>query len=227
MEKVVDWQGALISSWTEVWTALLRLIPSVLGAIVVFSIGLILAYWIKRLVVQVLGLVGVGKLAARVEIDKFLKKAELRVDFVELVAVIVEWIIILTFFLAAVDILGLRTVSEVLLQVLSYIPNIIAAALIFGAGYFVAGFVEKVVRAALVSVDHEAAKPVSRLVRWVILIVAFFAGVDQLKVAQALIATFFQGLTYTVVLIVGLSVGLGAKDVVAKILNDWYEKVRK
>ena len=31
----------------------------------------------------------------------------------------------------------------------------------------------------------------------------------------------------TIVLAVGLSVGLGAKDLVSKVLSDWYEKVKK
>lgn len=227
MNEVVTWQSALISSWDQVWTSILRIIPLVLGAIVVFSIGLILSYWVKRMVIQILGIVGLRKLSESLGIDSFLKKADIKLNLAELIGVVAEWILILVFFLAAVDILGLKGVSVVLTRVLSYIPNIIAAALIFGAGYFIAGFVEKIVRAALASVDHEAAKPLSKLTRWIVLVVAFFAGVDQLQIARTLIATFFQGLTYTIVLAVGISVGLGAKDVVARLLNDWYEKIRK
>jgi len=146
---------------------------------------------------------------------------------VDLLGTVFEWIIILVFFLAVVDILGLSVVSTVLAQVLGYVPNVLASALIFAAGYIVAGFVDGLVRGALASVDHDAAKPVGRLARWVIIVVAAFAAIDQLQIARNFIATFFQGLTYTIVLVVGLSVGLGAKDLVAKILNDWYEKIRK
>ena len=123
--------------------------------------------------------------------------------------------------------MGLSAVSEVLTRVLSYIPNILAASLIMGAGYFIAGLVENLVRGALSSVDHKLAKPVGKLARWFLLLVTFFAAVDQLQIARGFINTFFQGLTYTVVLVVGLSFGLGAKDLVSKILNDWYEKIRK
>ena len=59
-----------------------------------------------------------------------------------------EWIVILIFFLAVVDILGLGAVSMVLGSVLSYIPNVIAAALIIAVGYLVAGVVEGLVRGA-------------------------------------------------------------------------------
>ena len=227
MNELSSWQTALLVSWSEVWTSFVRILPSLLGAVVVFAIGLILAYWVKRLLVQGLRMVQLEKLTGMVGVDRYLAKAEIKLTFVELLGTIVEWIIVLVFFLAVVDILGLSAVSMVLAQVLGYIPNVLAAALIFAAGYFVARLVDSLVRGALVSVDHDLARPVGKLARWVILLVTFFAAVDQLQIARGLISTFFQGLTYTVVLIVGLSVGLGAKDLVAKILTDWYEKISK
>lgn len=227
MNAFSSWQTALLVSWAEVWTSFVRVLPSLLGAIIIFTIGMILAYWAKRLIVQGLGLVQFEKLSGLVGVEKYLAKAEIKLTFVELLGSIVKWIIILVFFLAVVDIMGLSAVSLVLANVIGYIPNVLAAALIFAAGYFVAGVVDSLVRGALVSVDHDLARPVGRLSRWVILVVAFFAAVDQLQIARGLISTFFQGLTYTVVLIVGLSVGLGAKDLVSKILTDWYEKIRK
>lgn len=225
MNALSSWQAALIASWGQVWVSFLGILPSLLGAIIVFAVGLILAYWAKRLILEVLRLVRLEKLTASAGIDQYLRKADIKLSFVELLAVIVEWLIILVFFLAVVEILGLTVVSQVLVRVLGYIPNVIAAALIFAAGYIVAGLAGSLVRGALASVDHDIAKPIGRLARWVILVVAFLAAVDQLQIAQGLIATFFQGLTYTIVLIVGLSVGLGAKDLIAKILNSWYEKI--
>ena len=227
MNAFSSWQSALLVSWSEVWISFARILPSLLGAIVVFAIGMVLAYWVKRLIVQGLKVIQLEKFSGLVGIDRYLAKAEIKLTFAELLGTIIEWIIVLVFFLAVVDILGLSGVSMVLARVLGYIPNVLAAALIFAAGYFVARLVDTLVRGALVSVDHELAKPVGRLARWVILVVTFFAAVDQLQIARGLISTFFQGLTYTIVLVVGLSVGLGAKDLVSKILTDWYEKIRK
>ncbi len=227
MNGVSIWQSALIASWGEVWSSVLSIFPRILGAIVVFSIGLVLAFWVKRLVTEVLKLVKLEKLAKTVGIDEYLTKADIKLNPVDLLATLVEWMIILVFFLAVVDILGLSVVSTVLTRVLGYIPNVVAAALIFAAGYIVAGLVDGLVRGALASVDHDVAKPVGKLAKWLILVVAAFAAIDQLQIARNLIATFFQGLTYTIVLVVGLSVGLGAKDLVSRVLTDWYEKIRK
>ena len=221
------WKSALASSWTQVWSSFFGVLPTILGAIIVFSIGLMLAYWTKRLTIGFLKVIKLEKMSNQVGLEKFLKKADIKLSFTDILGTFVEWVIILVFFLSAVDILGLSVVSEVLTRVLSYIPNILAASLILGAGYFIAGLVENLVRGALSSVDHKLAKPVAKLARWFLLIVTFFAAIDQLQIARGLISTFFQGLTYTIVLVIGLSVGLGAKDLVSRILNDWYEKIKK
>jgi len=224
---LATWQSALIASWQEVWLSFLGILPSILGAIVIFAIGLIIAYWAKKLVIESLKLIQTDKLIKSAGIDKYLAKAEIKYTFIELLGTIVEGLIILVFFLAVVDILGLSVVSQVLVSVLAFLPNVLAAVLIFAVGYIVAGVVDGLVRGALASVDHAIAKPLGKFARWLILIIAFFAAVSELQIAQGLIATFYQGLTYTLVLAVGLSVGLGAKDVVAKILDDWYEKLKK
>jgi hypothetical protein len=221
------WQEALITSWAEVWSSFVSILPTLLGAVVIFAVGLIIAYWAKRLIIEVLRLAQLEKLTKSAGVDRYLEKADIKMSFVELLGLLVEWLVILVFFIAVVDILGLSSVSMVLFNVLAYIPNVIAAVLIFAAGYIVGGLADGIVRGALASVDHDVAKPLGRLARWLIVVVAFFAAVDQLQIARGLIATFFQGLTYTIVLVVGLSVGLGAKDLVSKVLDDWYRKISK
>ena len=227
MNTLFGWQSALLFSWSEVWSSFLSILPNILGAILVFAIGLILAYWVKRLIMEVLRLVRLEKLTQSAGIDRYLSKADIKLSFIELLGTIAEWLVILVFFLAVVDILGLSIVSQVLLGVLAYIPNILAAILILAAGYIVGGLVDGLVRGALVSIDHKIAKPLGKLAHYLIVVIAFFAAVDQLQIARGLVTTFFQGLTYTVVLVVGLSVGLGAKDLVSKILTGWYDKVSK
>lgn len=190
MNNVSSWQQALVLSWGKVWTSFLSTLPTILGAILVFAIGLVMAYWVKRLVRELLRVVKLEKLSESLGIESYLKKAEISLNFSDLLATIVEWLVILVFFLAAVDILGLSVVSSVLAQVLGYIPNILAAALIFGAGFFVAGLVDNLVRGALVSVDHDAAKPIGKLARWVVMLVTFLQLLINCRLLRDLLQPF-------------------------------------
>lgn len=223
----LSWQQALLEAWQPIWSSFIGFLPTFFGAVIVFVIGLLVAHWARRLVESILKAVGFQELAKKIGAENFWKKAEIKMTTIQIVGALVKWFIILVFFIAAVDILGLTAVSTVLTVFLGYIPNVISAALIFAVGFFVANLVEGLVKGALATVDHEAAKPVGKLSRWVVLVVAFFAAISELKVAQGLTETFFTGLTWTIVLAVGLAVGLGAKDVVAKMLGDWYDKLKK
>lgn len=209
--------------WLLVFEASLKLF----WAIVVFAIGLALGSWVQVLVVKLLRFARVENLSKTIGAEKVLKKAEINLSLVDLVAIVLRWLVVLIFFLSALDILGLSSVSQVLFSILGYLPSIVAAIFVLVLGYLVANLVEKLVKGAVLSLDKNIAKPLSVLARWLILLIAFFAALDQLKIAQTLISTFFQGLTYTFVLAVGLSFGLGAKDLVSRILNEWYDKLNK
>ncbi|MDO8452794.1 MAG: hypothetical protein Q7S79_03525 [bacterium] len=227
MPLLQTWQEALLISWSQVVASFASFIPSFVGAIVIFVVGILVATWGRRLIEEVMRAVRLEDLSKSAGFSDYLRRAEIKMTATELVGSLVKWLLLLIFFIAAVDVLKLPVVSSVLAGVLAYVPNVLAAALIFGAGFFVANLVDGLVRGAFASIDHEAARPVGRLARWVVLVVSFFAAVDQLQIAQSLIDTFFQGLTWTLVLVVGLSVGLGSKDLVSKILDDWYKRLHK
>jgi len=215
--------NSTIGVWSLVFDASLKLF----WAIVVFAIGLALGSWVQVLVTKLLRILKAENLSKTIGADKILGRAEIKLSLVDLVAMALRWLVVLVFFLSALDILGLSSVSQVLFSILGYLPSIAAAIFVLVLGYLVANLVEKLVKGAILSLDKNIAKPLSVFARWLILLIAFFAALDQLKIAQTLISTFFQGLTYTFVLAVGLSFGLGAKDLVSRILNEWYDKLNK
>ncbi|HUS52125.1 MAG TPA: hypothetical protein VMX77_01510 [Candidatus Bathyarchaeia archaeon] len=223
----INWQEALLNAWQPIWAAFTGFLPRFVGALVVFVIGLLIASWLKRLVEAALKMVHFQEFSKKIGAEAFWKRAEIKLTTIQIIGLFVKWFIILVFFIATVDILGLTAVSVVLTSFLAFIPNVVSAALIFGAGFIVAGLVEGLIKGALTTVEHEAAKPVGKLARWAVIVIAFFAAISELKVAQELVETFFTGLTWTIVLAVGLAIGFGTKDVVAKILNDWYDKLKK
>ena len=227
MEILSIWEQSLLTAWGDLSVRLLVFLPVFLGSLLVFVIGVMIAGWLEQLVTHFLKLVKFSDVTKTAGIDGFLKKADVQLDSSALLAVAIRWLIILVFFVAAANILGLTAVTRVLDSLISYIPKVVSAALIIAAGVFVANLVEGLVKGALATVDHGHAKPLAHLARWVVLVVATLAAVNELQIAQTLITTFFQGLTWTVTLAVGLAVGLGSKELVSQLLRDWYDKLKK
>ena len=57
-----------------------------------------------------------------------------------------------------------------------------------------------------------------------IMVFAVLAALAQLKIAESFINTLFTGFVAMLALGLGLSLGLGSKDLVGRILNKWYDK---
>ncbi|HUV47324.1 MAG TPA: hypothetical protein VMW29_04265, partial [Candidatus Bathyarchaeia archaeon] len=61
---------------------------------------------------------------------------------------------------------------------------------------------------------------------YLIVIFASLAAINELKIAQALVNSLFIGFVAMLALGIGLALGLGAKDLVSRVLNEWYDNFR-
>src|SRR5690606_18673717 len=131
------------------------------------------------------------------------------------------------FFIAAVNLLGLTTVSNFLTNILSYIPQVISAALILMVGTLVAGLVESLIKGSLSQISRSTGRLVSKIGSYMVMVFTVMAAFAELNIAARLINILFIGFTAMLALGFGLAFGLGAKDLVARILNDWYSNLKK
>lgn len=202
-------------------------IPRLLAAIVMFLFGLLLAGWVKTIVKKVLQLVNISQFTKNSAIDTFLKEAQVKVKIEELLGEVARWLIVILFFITAVNILGLTTVSAFLTGVLSYLPKVFSAALIFVAGLVVAGFVEGVVKGAVGSINPATGRLVGKMSSYTVMIFTSLAAISELGIAAQFINSLFIGFVAMLALAFGLAFGLGAKDIVASLLGDWYKTFKK
>jgi len=224
---ISNWQEAVFVAGASVLNRFFGFLPSFFGALVIFLIGLVLAKWARTLVVKILGVVKLDKLLRKGGLDPFLAKADIRVKAEVFLGEVIRWLIILVFFIAGVNILGLTTVSVVLNGLLSYIPNIISAVLILTIGVLLAGLVESLIKSAINQVEPKTSRLLGKIASYLVVIVASLAAINELGIAQSLINTLFIGVIATLTLGIGLAIGLGAKDLVSKMLMDWYTQSKK
>ena len=137
-----------------------------------------------------------------------------------------KWVLVIVFLLAAVEILGLVQFAGFVKNVLAYLPNVIVAALIFVVTVIVVDIVEKVVRAAVEGVKVGYGHFVSAIIKWSIWIFAVLAILHQLGIARSFMETLFTGFVAMLVIALGISFGLGGKEVAAEILRDLRNKLK-
>lgn len=220
-------QVSVSEAAASILTSIVTFVPTLIGASLVFIIGLVLANWLKLLVVKLLNLLKLSELLGNASVKKFLENAQISQKVETILGELVRYITILIFFVAAVNLLGLSTVTQVLNSLLGYLPNIFAAIIILFAGVILAGFLEKVVKGSLGGVDIKLSRLMGKFTSYLVVFFTSLAAISQLGIAQNLVNTLFIGLVGMLTLALGLAFGLGSKDLVKTLLEDWYAGFKK
>lgn len=221
------WQNALGTAFSRVIQDFLLFVPNLVGALVVFILGLLVASWIKSLVIRGLRALNINRWFKDSRVEKFLKDAEISQKVEEVLGSVIKWLLIFIFFIASVNILGLTSVSAILTAILGYIPNVLSAVIVLTIGVLLAGLVESLVKGALTGVDVRTARLMGKIASYTLVTFALLAAFSELKIAEYFINTLFLGFVVMLALGFGLALGLGSKDLVAKVLGDWYKNVKK
>jgi len=220
-------QDIFLNAINTVFSQIASFLPSVLWALTVFVIGVIVSNWAKGITVAFVKTIRLEKLLHSTGIEKILKKAHLPFGLERLLGQIVRWIILLIFFISAMNILGLYAVSDILNRILGYVPNVLSAVLILAIGILVAGLLEVIVKGAVSSFNPKASRLLGKVTSYTIMVFVVLAAISELKIAQDFIQTIFMGVVATLSIGVGLALGLGSKTTVEKIVGSWYEQAKK
>lgn len=208
-------QGPLL----ELWETMVAYLPNLLGAIVVFLIGVIVALVLRSVVVKIIVLLRIDELAQRLEITAQFERVGLRLHIGALFGWIVKWFFMIVALIAATDILGWDQVTDYLGQIVLFVPNVIVAVIILLAGILLGNFVQNVVKTAVEAAQLASAEFLSGIAKWAILIFTFMAALVQLQIAPELIRVLFTGLVAMLALAGGLAFGLGGKEHAHHLLN--------
>ncbi len=202
-------------------------LPSLLGALVLFLIGWVLADWLKTIVVKVVNVTKLGSLFKNQGVTEFLKNAQISHKFEVVLGEVVKWLVITLFFVASVNVLGITSISIFLNSIIAGIPTLIAAVLTLVIGVVVAGFLEKMVKGSMGSSDPSMSRLMGKVVSYAVMTFFVLASLSQLGIASFFINTVFIGFIFAVALAVGIGFGLGSKDLIKKLLENWYKKIEK
>ena len=225
---ITDWFDTTVLALKNLWVGFIDFIPNLIGAIVIFLIGWLIAIAIGKLVAEILKRVKFNRIFEKGGWKLALERADIKVDASAFIGAIVKWVLVIVFLSAAVEILGFKELTLFLTSdVLPFLPNVIVAAFIFVVAVIIADILEKVVRATVEGTRVGYGALVGAIVKWSIWIFAIFVILSQLRIAESLVQTIMQGIIALIVVAGGIAFGLGGKDVAAEILQDLRNKLRR
>lgn len=212
----------LRDDFENILSSIINFLPNLLAAILILIIGALIATAIGALVRKALQKVRFDRAVLRSPAGGMVSRV---VDSPSSFSgKVVYWLIVLGAISMAVAALNLPLLNDLLAAVYSYVPNIIAAVLIFLVATTVS-------TAAVAFVQRVMGKtPIARLISTalpaLVMSLAVFMILNQLGIATDIVNILFTAIVGSVALGLALAFGLGGRDVAREMLEQAAGNVR-
>jgi len=205
------------------WQRFINFLPDFFGGILILSLGLVTSAIVKNIIFIVFRFI---------KLDSFFNKAKIVgkqvvLAWEELLAEVVRWTIIILFLIPTFEVWGLSKVTNVLNQLLLYLPNVIVAIVVGFIGLLIANLTYDLIRHSIKKLGSLSAYILAGVAKIIILFFTVLIILNQLGVAQDLVRILFTGIVAMVALAGGLAFGLGGKDLAKEILDDIKKSLQK
>lgn len=227
MDDVKSLTEQLQDSASEFWTAVGDYLPNIFAALVLLVLALLIAKLAQSVVEKVLQLVKFDKLVKNKQVEKGLSTAEISVDFIALAGRIAFWVVIIIFAITIVDVLELDALRDVIRNLLGYLPNVLAAAIVLTVAVAGGRLVRDVFKASLNRMRIDFAHTIATVSYYVIILFGTVMAVDQLGFDTTILAANLTVIVAGVVLALALAFGLGGRDLAGRVLENVYQNAKK
>jgi mechanosensitive ion channel-like protein len=217
----------MIASFRDAFTMILSAIPRILAFIIIVAIGWFVSSLLAKGVTGLLRAIRFEELMQRSGLADFMSKMGTGVDSVGIVAGVVKWIVRVVVLLVAFDALGLPAVSDVMRQLLLWLPNLVVAIFVLFIGGIAARALGNIVRGATAEGGFSNPETLANIARTAVWAFAVVVAINQLGIATNLINTLFTGFVGALAIALGLAFGLGGRDLASRTLEGWYDQAQE
>ena len=214
----------LIASFQELLDSVVAAAPKVLTGLILLILAVLICKIVEKVLRAVLTRVKFDDLVKKAGVDSTLQRLGVRQDLNRFLPRLVYFLLLTVMAKTLADVLGLVAVSDALSAFFVYLPNLIAALLLFILGSAAAQFAGGAVTQAGRSAGLDFAPALGRVVSALIFFIVGMMAVAQLKIDTDIIRIVTSLFLAGVALAFGLSVGLGSRDITRNIMAGFYAK---
>ncbi len=218
--------NAVLQSFQNAGMQLVDWLPKICAAIVVLVIGYIVAHLIARAVTALSERFGLQRAADRSGLVKSMEQVGIKHTVPQIVGTIFFWLLMCVFLVAAFDILNLPAITAAIGIVAAYIPRVLVATVLVVFGLLLASFVRGVIATSADRVGLSYAQQLANGCYYVLALMTFIAAFEQLEIKFELLNYAILIAFGAVAVALGLSFGLGGREVMSGILSGYYVRQR-
>ena len=204
---------------------LIGFLPKLIGFLIIVAIGYIIARIVKGIVTKLLENIGTDRALHTGSTGEYVNRVAPGFKPSSTIGSIVFWFLFLGALAVAVSQLGIAALDNFVAAIGGYLPNVLAAVLIFVVAVALSGAVGGMI--ARTMGDTPTGKVVGSVVPVLIMAIGTFMVLDQLQIAPEIVTITYAALLGGVFLAMALAFGLGGRDVAGRMLAEAYDRGRE
>jgi hypothetical protein len=209
---------AVVVPATILLTQVFSYVPRIFVAVVLLVVGYKLANLLAPVVESLLVSVGAYKLTDKVFAASSVNTTSFSIS--KVIGQIVRWLIMIIFFIEAVNLLNLAILTNIGNLILMYLPFVVSAIIIMGGGIVLASWVEQWI------IKHSPKqKAIALIAKVLIIILAVFMTLSQLGFAESIVNLAFVIILTGASLAFAIAFGVGGRDFAANRLRKLEKKI--
>jgi xanthine/uracil/vitamin C permease (AzgA family) len=205
-------------------------LPDWFLALIVVLVGWLFAFVARFGAARILTALHFNQLCERTGTCEFLRKGEVGFSAAQLVGRGIYWLVLVAVLLEAARLLDIGVVTEFRRRVVSSLPAILSAVMVFVVGLILVAFLAGFVRTVTRNAGSPYANLWSRMTRWVGLVLVLAIALEQAEIRGSILAGVIQILFGAFAFGAALAFGLGCKDMarnaMEKLITDVKERHR-
>ncbi len=210
--------------FTELVSRFSEAAPKLLFALLILIIGRIIAGFLRRVVRRVLAGLQVDRLAERLNDIDLVQRSGMKIQISTVVAQMIYFVLMLGFIIFATDMLGIPAITDMVRDVIDYLPALFSAFVLFLLGLFLADMIRGIVLTTCQSMGIPSAKMIATAVFYFLFITIAVSALSQAKISTGFIASNLTVVIGALALAFAVGYGLASRDLVANYLAGHYNR---
>lgn len=199
----------------QVLNVLINYIPYIFVSIILLIVGYQLSKLLAPVVENLLASIGADKVT-----EKLTGSKNGKYSLSKIISEVVRWLILIVFFVEAINVLNLSVLTGIGTSILAYLPALLSALIIMGGGILIATWLEK-----LILKNTPKQRPIALILKISIIVVAAFMTLSQLGFAKSIVNIAFIIILAGLAIAFAISFGLGGREFAANRLAKLEEKL--
>jgi len=208
----------------KLFDALIQSVPKMMGAVLIFIVGWIIAKIVTNIVKKLLVKSGIDKIGDQVNDIDIFQKANFEFKLSTVISKVLYYTLLLIFTVVAVDVLGMESLSNLVGDLINYVPKLVTAMALLLIGALLADAISGIAKSTFASLGIPSAGIIGSLIFWLVFLTIAVSALGQAQIDTDFIRSNLTVLLAGIVFAFAIGYGLASRSTVENFFASFYGK---